>query len=60
MSHTIKDEDNHMLSFKENISLEDFGKALKWYNNLVKMFAGRDALYSEFTKWLIDNEFVNV
>jgi len=57
---TNLDDDERSLSFKAKISLEDFGKALKAYNKLVRLFAGRDATSKEFIDWLVANEFVDV
>lgn len=53
------ESDDKMLTFKRSISLTDFSKGMKHFNALYKLFGGRDAQYTEFTKWLMDSDFVD-
>lgn len=57
--HTITD-DNRSLTFRQPISLADFSKALKWFNAMWQVFSGHEAKYTDFTDWLIANDFVEV
>ena len=52
------EKNGKMLKFKTQITLEDFGRALGYYNDLVQMFGNRDGQYTEFVDWLIANDFV--
>ncbi len=48
-----------ILTFKRQITLEQFSRAMRQFNALYKLFAGRSATYNEFTAWLIACDFVD-
>lgn len=56
----IDDKDNRSISFKEQVGLDEMGKAMKHFGNAFKLLAKREATYHDFTDWLITTDFVEV
>lgn len=60
MSTSMEDKDGRSISFKQPVGLDKFGKALGHFEKMFKILSGRSAMYTDFTDWLITQDFVEV
>lgn len=54
------DDDSRSISFKAPVSLTQLSKATRHFNNMYKALTGKDAKYTDFTDWLVTQDFVEV
>lgn len=54
------DDDQRALSFKNQVSLANYGEALHYFNLMYKLLGGEEAKYTDFTKWLATTDLVDV